>query len=131
MDVRGKIMSLPSKAIFYKNNKEVYHEFVNCGWVLNDNSIIRVFKEMSYPEEWDEVYLYGDIYTKENVEALIEIDKVLKDFWRNKFNNCNEKNVDFKLNIHAIRKIFPKLISKEIVSVQPMSVFENLKYEGE
>jgi len=113
-------MSLPSKAIFFNNKKEIYRVFINCGWFLSDNAIIKVLKKMEYPDEWDEVFLYGDIYTKENVEALIKIDEVLRDFWKDKFSNFDKRKPNFSLKIPEIKNSLPKLIAKEILSVQPL-----------
>jgi len=119
-------MSLPSKAIFYKNKKEICREFVNCGWSLNEDSILKVLRELEYPNDdvWDEVFLYGDIYTKNEVNSLLEIYEKLDEFWKTKFKKYIRErenyNYEESIVLPIIRKKLPNLISKEIISIQPM-----------
>lgn len=82
-------MSLPSHAIIFNDGKEVDKIFVNCGWVCDSRSIIRILKEIkeTIETEWDKIFLYGDYYPKEEVNKILELDKMQREIWKNKFKN--------------------------------------------
>jgi len=70
-------MSLPSQAVFYNEGKEVGSSFVNCGWWWDTDDIGMVKRVLTdddteYPDcDWDEMKMYGETYTYEQVIALV------------------------------------------------------------
>ena len=79
-------MSLPTKAIFYYNDKEVASCSINIGWFYREDLVPGLFKEMSqhddyweYTDEWekcgkhwDTVRLYSKTYTKKEIREMIK-----------------------------------------------------------
>jgi hypothetical protein len=71
---RGKIMSLPSKALFYKDGVKVAECFVNCGWFYQDTIpfIQRLLKELEYPDcDWNELNMYNKRYSRKLVKWIL------------------------------------------------------------
>jgi hypothetical protein len=76
-------MSLPTKAKFYYKGKEVARCSCNIGWVYKPEYIPKLFKEMAANDDWweyedgykhwDEVELYGETYTKEDVRRMLNV----------------------------------------------------------
>ena len=66
-------MSLPSVVIFYKENEEVKRQFINCGWICNNNivknGIRRSLINSGNDFQWDIAKAYGMSFTKEEVEG--------------------------------------------------------------
>lgn len=65
-------MSLPSNAIYLDaNGKQVGHEFINCGWFCNANTIGRVLKGLGgftpMPVDAHSVVVYGITFSVETV----------------------------------------------------------------
>jgi hypothetical protein len=56
-------MSLPSTVIFYKEDKEIRREFINCGWICNEksvkNSLERTLLHCGEDFDWDVAEAYG------------------------------------------------------------------------
>jgi hypothetical protein len=56
-------MSLPSVVIFYKKDKEVKREFINCGWICRPETVKSAIKRslQSSKEkfDWDLAKAYG------------------------------------------------------------------------
>ena len=73
-------MSLPTKAVFYKNGKEIKQTFVNCGWAYDEVSaidqVIRAIKD--YGIDYDAFVVYGKTYNQ-SVKELLEYIEYLRD----------------------------------------------------
>jgi hypothetical protein len=81
-------MSLPSRAFYFK---KVHDEFVNCGWFLSPESLLRCILELPpCPCEFEFVKLYGIdipkkfIQFKENFSSLSEFEEAFKEFMKDK-----------------------------------------------
>lgn len=67
-------MSLPNRAIFYKNGEVVMQSFVNCGWILTRKTVIqaveRAIASQAERFDWDQVVAYDLTITREEVLPL-------------------------------------------------------------
>lgn len=86
-------MSLPSLAIYYnKNNVIVHKEFINVGWVINEQTWLDCVNEYKLQNQ-KESHVLGN---------LSDMDMM-------------------KIMIPKTRRMAPETIANDIVSVQPMS----------
>ena len=71
-------MSLPTKAIFTENGKEVFKGFANIGWFYDEQLIPQLFYDMmcekQFPKAgtWDQVTVYGKTYEYDHVIKMME-----------------------------------------------------------
>ncbi|AKU43930.1 major head protein [Citrobacter phage Merlin] len=120
-------MSLPTKALFYKNGKEIKQAFVNCGWAYDEISaidqVIRAIKE--HDIDYDEFIVYGKTYNH-RVEDLPEYIEHLRAETRRIRTEMLEKARKVSKSSDQImqmaRRAIPELLAKDILSVQPMNV---------
>ena len=119
-------MSLPTFAVFMKDDKEVGRCFVNCGWVYVPISALRqVLKALEVnPIEYDYFRVYGEDYhlSLEKLHAHImnlvdEQAKLVKEM-RELPVTVNKGNPTV---LSTIRRSVPEMIAKDIISVQPMN----------
>lgn len=64
-------MSLPSIAIFYKEDQEIRREFINCGWFCNEKTVKsglkRTLEHIGEDFDWDVADAYGMKIKKEEL----------------------------------------------------------------
>ncbi len=62
-------MSLPSVVIFYKDEKEIRREFINCGWFCNPDTVKSAIKRTlslcGDDFDWDTAEAYNMKFKKE------------------------------------------------------------------
>lgn len=129
-------MSLPSYAHFYNGEVFVGSLFCNIGWVYNELQLPPLVKEiLDYNDEykneeqigrilgivqkgWDSVCLYGEVYSKEDLEKL----EILRQKEIEESKNRKKSSDPFeKILIPIIRKLPDGFINAvDICEVQPM-----------
>lgn len=70
-------MSLPSYAIFWKDEKPVAKTFINCGWWFSEDMIPGLLKDIydrnGYPPEYDCVTMYQCLIDKSDIVNILKI----------------------------------------------------------
>ncbi|AIX12248.1 major head protein [Citrobacter phage Moon] len=120
-------MSLPTRAVFYKNGKEIKQTFVNCGWAYDEVSaidqVIRAIKD--YGIDYDTFVVYGKTYNQpvedlqEYIEYLQAETKIIRTEMLEKARKVSNSSDQI---MYMARRTIPELIAKDILSVQPINV---------
>lgn len=130
-------MSLPSYAIFYKGDEEVYREFVNIGWFYDEKLIPKLLHGITYPDDWDSVQVYHERYTRNEVlgmlgdyrETVYVRPRWYKRLWWKtlrvwrrvlRFLGFRRKSEFRYMSFPLARWVYPNLIAEDLISVQPM-----------
>lgn len=75
-------MSLPSKAIFWKDDKPIATTINKCGWWFEDHMIPELLKDLwdcnGYPPDYDCVTMYDCRVDKEDVINIGYIEQTSK-----------------------------------------------------
>lgn len=126
-------MSLPTQAIFIKDNEAVGQCFVNCGWTYDEVSSLKQVADYlkRNPLEYDYFRVYNENYSfnlKEIAEYIILIDeeneRIRKEYKakiQEYYKTREELGIDSPV-IGMIRRTIPSVIAEEILSVQPMNI---------
>lgn len=127
-------MSLPTNAAFFKNGQNVNFCFVNCGWTYDEVSALRQVKEFLDKEEkfdYDSFTVYGVSYDLKHEEIQTMIELRMKEVQELRKKLLEERSkIDPTPAASAfalIRRSVPEVIAKEIVSVQPMRDYYEIR----
>jgi len=73
-------MSLPTYIGFYKGEKFLDRVFINVGWFINFDALVREFydKYGEFPKDYDFVIVYNNKFTKDEIEEMLNAYKIYK-----------------------------------------------------